>query len=103
MTEKRFEFQNQDHHLNMVYDNKKGRVIFNEDIVECLNTLHEENHQLKKRLQDKDELLQKQLSVNNNLTRTIDNYETSLNNAIDNERTQLGQSVLKQYKNNIME
>ena len=68
-----------------------------------LNALHEENQSLKKRLQDKDELLQKQLSVNNNLTRTIKHYETSLNNAIDHERTSLGRSVLKQYKNNLME
>ena len=46
MTEKRFEFQNQDYHLNMVYDNEKGGVIFNEDIVDCLNALHEENKHL---------------------------------------------------------
>ena len=48
MTAKRFEFQNQDYHLNMVYDNEKEGVIFNEDIVDCLNALHEENEKLKK-------------------------------------------------------
>ena len=42
LSEKRFEFQNQDHHLNMVYDNEKGKVVFNEDIVDLLNEQYEE-------------------------------------------------------------
>lgn len=48
---KRFEFQNQDHHLNIVFDNQKGGVIFNEDIVDVLNQLNDENEQLKSELQ----------------------------------------------------
>ena len=52
MTEKRFEFQNQDHHLNIVFDNQKGGVIFNEDIVDVLNHLNDENEQLKSELKN---------------------------------------------------
>ncbi len=48
----RFEFQNQDKHLNIVYDNQKGGVIFNEDIVDLLNELYEENQDLKKILKE---------------------------------------------------
>ena len=41
MTEKRFIFQNQEQHLNKIYDIEKGRVVFDEDIVDLLNEQHE--------------------------------------------------------------
>ena len=63
MTAKRFEFQNQDYHLNMVYDNEKGGVIFNEDIVDCLNALHEENQSLKQGINEVKELLLEEVDV----------------------------------------
>lgn len=47
MTEKRFEEQNLENHLNRIYDAKKGKVVFDEDIVDLLNGLAEENQQCK--------------------------------------------------------
>ena len=42
MSEKRFEEQNLENHLNRIYDTKKGNVVFDEDIVDLLNELAEE-------------------------------------------------------------
>ena len=47
MTEKRFKEQNLENHLNRIYDTTKGEVVFDEDIVDLLNALHDENDQLK--------------------------------------------------------
>jgi len=47
MTEKRFKEQNLENHLNRIYDTTKGGVVFDEDIVDLLNELHEENQTLK--------------------------------------------------------
>ena len=52
MTEnKRFKEQNLENHLNRIYDAKKGKVVFDEDIVDLLNELHDENEQLQARIQ----------------------------------------------------
>ena len=103
MTEKRFFFVIDNGKYTFDDLSENGEIMNMGETEDMLNELNDEIEQLKKRLKDKDELLNKQLSVNNNLTRTIKHYETSLNNAIDNERTSLGRSVLKQYKNNLME
>lgn len=52
MTKKRFKEQNLENHLNRIYDTTKGEVVFDEDIVDLLNTLHDENEQLKQTISD---------------------------------------------------
>ena len=42
---KRFEEQNPEYHLNRIYDAKKGKVIFDEDVVDLLNDFNDENEQ----------------------------------------------------------
>ena len=52
MTEKRFVEQNLENHLNKVYDTKKGKVVFDSEVVELLNELNDENKQLKSRIKE---------------------------------------------------
>ena len=61
MTEnKRYSEQNLENHLNRIYDNQEGKVIFDEDIVDLLNEqderireLEKENERLKGGLENK--------------------------------------------------
>ena len=47
---KRFEEQNPEYHLNRIYDAKKGKVIFDEDVVDLLNDFNDEKKKKKKLL-----------------------------------------------------
>ena len=87
----------------VIWDNYKKQGLTIEDATKQLNKYGT-------RLQDKDELLQTTLQVNENLDKNLQGayneivqIKTRLNEAIKNERTSIGKSVLKQFKEQIME
>ena len=58
MTEKRFKEQNLENHLNRIYDTTKGEVVFDEDIVDLLNALHDENEKLHHAIVETEKMVQ---------------------------------------------
>lgn len=55
---KRFKEQNLENHLNRIYDAKKGKVVFDEDVLGLLNDLNNENEQLKQQVKSKERLIE---------------------------------------------
>ena len=51
MTEKRFvqKFEDNNYEDFMVIDNQQNKILYNDEILDMMNKLHEENQQLKKR------------------------------------------------------
>ena len=63
MTEKRFRMEDLDI-LCRILDN--GRVMEAEEVVECLNNLHEENQRLKQELEKSVEILNREINSSEN-------------------------------------
>ena len=121
LTAKRFEYKN-----HKVYDNLTGEEHSSNMVsVNVLNALHEENTHLKteintykagnttiherlKQLHKENQQLKEEIKDFQNLLQAKEEtylkpIYVALDEAITNERTQIGQSVLKQFKEQIME
>lgn len=114
MTNKRFTEQNLENHFNRIYDNQNKKVVFDEDICDLLNTLYDENEELKKELHKLklvNEMLSMDFSISEHelwrenqqlkqekeqLQKEVDYIKNSITEHIKHQKTELGQKALKE-------
>ena len=107
MTEKRF-IRNI---VGQIYDAKNDKFLdedyagkpigYEDEVVRCLNYLHEENLQLRWSIHVRNELMLKEVQINENYLDRIKHFEDTVKEAIKHEKTEMGQSVLKNLAANL--